>query len=270
MSSGRPCSCAKWTISSGVERDQRDRVRAPVAVHHGLRDPARLLEVVLEVRRREVLAARRDDDVLLAAGDLEVAVLVELAEVAGVQPAVLDRAERRVVVLVVALEDVRAPDQDLAVVGDPDLDARQRPADRAELVGVLASRPSTRSRSRSSRSPRAPARRRRRRTRGSPGRSARRPTWPAQPAAEDVADVAEQLLRSALSNAPAARRDRLAGLLQLADLQPELARGLDLLRVVGRGDQRVDLLEDPRHRRQVGRLDLGISSGTICFGSPPK
>ena len=50
------------------------------------------------------------------------------------QPAVLDGAERRVVVLVVALEDVRALEQDLAVVGDPDLDARQRAADGAEAV----------------------------------------------------------------------------------------------------------------------------------------
>ena len=71
---------------------------------------------------------------------VEEAVLVERAEVAGVQPAVDDRAERRVVVPVVAAEDVRAADQDLAVVGDPDLDAGQRPADRAEAVVVDASR----------------------------------------------------------------------------------------------------------------------------------
>ena len=53
----------------GVERDQRDRERAAVGVHHGLGDPARALEVVLEVGRREVLAAGGDHDVLLAAGD---------------------------------------------------------------------------------------------------------------------------------------------------------------------------------------------------------
>jgi hypothetical protein len=51
-------------------------------VHHGLGDPAGLLEVVLQVRRREVLAARGDDDVLLPAGDLQEAVFVELADVA--------------------------------------------------------------------------------------------------------------------------------------------------------------------------------------------
>ncbi len=70
----------------------------------------------------------------LRPGDRQVAVLVERAEVAGVQPAVLDRAEARGGAVVVAVEDVRALDQDLAVLGDPQLDARERPPDRAEAV----------------------------------------------------------------------------------------------------------------------------------------
>ena len=120
----------------GVERDQRDRVGAAVGVHDGLGDPARALEVVLQVRGREVLAARGDHDVLLAARDRQVAVVVERAEVAGVQPAVLAHgAERgRVAGTVVAPEDVRAADEDLAVVGDLDLGVRERAADGAEPV----------------------------------------------------------------------------------------------------------------------------------------
>ena len=39
-------------------------------------------------------------------------------------------------------------------------------------------------------------------------------------------------------------------------LSPTLDRALDLLGVAVGGDERVDLLEDPRHRRQVGRVDL--------------
>ncbi len=50
------------------------------------------------------------------------------------QPAVLDRAKARVGLVVVALEDVRALDQDLAVVGDLQLDSRQRAPDGAEAV----------------------------------------------------------------------------------------------------------------------------------------
>ena len=48
------------------------------------------------------------------------------------QPAVLDVAEARGRVVVVAAEDVRALDQDLPVLGDPHLGARQRAADGAE------------------------------------------------------------------------------------------------------------------------------------------
>src|SRR6478672_2370868 len=65
-----------------VERDEHDRVRAAVAVHDRLRDPAGLLHVVLDVRGREVLAAGRDDDVLLPPRDEDVAVLVDARDVA--------------------------------------------------------------------------------------------------------------------------------------------------------------------------------------------
>jgi len=69
------------------------------------------------------LPAGGDDDVLLAAGDRQVAVVVDRTEVASVQPAVLDGAEACVGVVVIAGEDVRSFDEDLAVVGDPQLDA---------------------------------------------------------------------------------------------------------------------------------------------------
>jgi hypothetical protein len=48
----------------------------------------RELELVLPLAGRDVLAAGRDDDVLHPVGDVEVAVVVDPADVAGVQPAV--------------------------------------------------------------------------------------------------------------------------------------------------------------------------------------
>src|SRR6202049_3057722 len=117
-----------------IERDQHDRVGPRVAVHHRLGDPATLLEVVLDVRGRQVLAAGGDDDVLLAPGDREVAVLVDRAEVARVQPSILDRAEALVRAVVVALEDLRAFDKDLSRLSDPQLDPRKRSADGAEAM----------------------------------------------------------------------------------------------------------------------------------------
>src|SRR5438045_8010375 len=79
----------------GIERDERRHVRAPVSDDERLRDEPRGLERVLEILRRDVLAAGRDDQVLLAIGDLEEAVLVELADVAGAEPAVLRERGRR-------------------------------------------------------------------------------------------------------------------------------------------------------------------------------
>src|SRR5690606_3286706 len=57
-----------------IEGDERREVFAAVADHDGLVDELVVLERGLEVLRRDVLAAGRDDDVLLAAGDVEEAV----------------------------------------------------------------------------------------------------------------------------------------------------------------------------------------------------
>ena len=60
-----------------VERQHRDRVRPAVTEDEGLRDPADPAQRRLEVGRRDVLAARGDDQVLLAAGDPQEPLRVE-------------------------------------------------------------------------------------------------------------------------------------------------------------------------------------------------
>jgi hypothetical protein len=99
-------------------------------------DPAVLLEPVLQIGRRDVLSAGGDDDVLLATGDVEEAVLVDPAQVAGVEPAVDEDLGRRAVFLAVAAEDVRAADEHLAVLGDPCLHPLDRLPDRPEAEFV--------------------------------------------------------------------------------------------------------------------------------------
>ena len=60
-----------------------------------------------------------------------------VADVAGAQPAVVaEHRARRLLVLEVAGEDGRAADQELAVVGEPQLDARHRRPDGAEAVAI--------------------------------------------------------------------------------------------------------------------------------------
>src|SRR5713101_1143899 len=90
---------------------------------------------VLDVLGVDLRAVGEDDHVLLPSVQPQQAVLVERAEIARVVPAVTieDRA-RRLLVLPVALEHVGTPREDLAVLGDLDLHAGQRRADRAKAV----------------------------------------------------------------------------------------------------------------------------------------
>ena len=60
-------------------------------------------------------------------------VLVDMADVAGVEPAVDDRPLGLRLVAPIALHDQLAAHQDLAVLGDPDLGVLQRRADRVHL-----------------------------------------------------------------------------------------------------------------------------------------
>src|SRR3954454_113067 len=72
-----------------VHRYERDEVGPVVADDDRLGDLGALGDLLLDVRRRDVLAGRGDNDVLRATGDREEALVVDLAEVAGVEPAVL-------------------------------------------------------------------------------------------------------------------------------------------------------------------------------------
>ena len=88
MLAGLPCVVAQAGQRLRVEGDQRGDERAAVADDHALADQRVGADPVLEHGGRDVLAARGHQDLLLAAGDPQEAVVVELAEVAGVEPAV--------------------------------------------------------------------------------------------------------------------------------------------------------------------------------------
>src|SRR5206468_2452222 len=78
----------------------------------------------------DLLPVGQRDHVLLPAMQPEEPIVVELPEVAGVEPLAVERGARGLVVLPVADEDVRPLREHLAVVGDLDLDARHGHADR--------------------------------------------------------------------------------------------------------------------------------------------
>ena len=117
----------------GARRDQHHQVGAAVADDDRVVDQGRTFEFGLDGLWCDVLAAGGDDDVLLAVGDADEAVVVDLGDVAGEEEAVAVKDLRGLVREVpVALHDRRALDAELAVVGDLDLDVGDRPADGAE------------------------------------------------------------------------------------------------------------------------------------------
>ena len=72
-------------------------------------------------RQEDLGAVRQDQHILFPPGDVELALLVKTAEVAGVEDAVVQHGARRVGALVVALHHAgRRLDQDLAVLGNRD------------------------------------------------------------------------------------------------------------------------------------------------------
>ena len=104
-----------------VEGDQRADERPAVTDDDALVDEQVGAQPVLEHGRGDVLAARGHQDLLLAPGDPDEALVVDLADVAGVEPAVgVAGLGGRLVVLPVAGEDLAAAEEQLAVVGDPD------------------------------------------------------------------------------------------------------------------------------------------------------
>ncbi|GAA3071073.1 hypothetical protein GCM10010448_62370 [Streptomyces glomeratus] len=102
----------------GVRGDQGGDIRAVVADHDALADGGTAAQPFLQHGRGDVLAARIDEDVLLPAGDGEIAVLVEGAEVARREPLPGQDGVRGGRVVPVRAEDRTVLDQALPVVGD--------------------------------------------------------------------------------------------------------------------------------------------------------
>ena len=112
-----------------VRHHENERKLAAVADHHRLRHVLVRLHLILDRLRRDVLPARRDDDVLLAIGDAQQPIL-ERPDVSRVEPAIgVDRLGRRLRMIEVPLHHVRAARENLAVGRDLHLHAGNRRAD---------------------------------------------------------------------------------------------------------------------------------------------
>src|SRR5262249_24465435 len=113
-----------------VNVDKGGHKRPVVAERNRLFDVREKFELVLDEFRRKQLAASEPSDILGAVENLELAVAVKKAGIAGVDPTVRPLCLGRCFgVLIIALEGARAAEQDLAVLGDTDLDVLDRGAD---------------------------------------------------------------------------------------------------------------------------------------------
>src|SRR5215468_1245741 len=117
---------------SEVDVQHRANAVALVAVDHGLADIGIELELVLDVFRREQRAVVEAPDVLGPIDDLEMAGLgIDEAGIAGVHPSVGSLGLRSLLrVLVVTQEHAGRLEQHFAALGDLDVDADVRLADR--------------------------------------------------------------------------------------------------------------------------------------------
>src|SRR5436309_6943004 len=116
-----------------VDHHQAGQELPLVADDHGVGDVRGELELVLDLRRGDVLAARGDDDVLHPVRDPHEPLGVHEPDVAGVKPAIDHRLGGLHGIVVIPEEHVGTLQQDLALGRDADLRAGTGDTHRAEL-----------------------------------------------------------------------------------------------------------------------------------------
>src|SRR6185295_4035249 len=91
---------------------------ALVARHHRLHDLGLQRQHALDPLRRDIVALVVDDQILLAVGDLDPALLVEVPDVARCQPTVLEHTSGLFFVAPIAAHDELTANHDFAILGD--------------------------------------------------------------------------------------------------------------------------------------------------------
>ena len=119
-----------------IGNDERSDVRPRLAQHHGAGDKRIAQQFMLELHRRNVFAACGLEKRFLPVGDFQEPVAVDLTDIAGVEPAVLQHLGGGLGLVVVREHVARPFDEDLAIVGDLQLNTFERLADGEELVRV--------------------------------------------------------------------------------------------------------------------------------------
>ena len=115
---------------------KRDQMRALVAIDHGLSDFRFDGQHTFYTLRGDVVPTRIHNDVFFAVGDADIAVFVDVPNIAGMKPTVPYYLRGRLRVVPVALHDEFAAHEDFTVARDTDFDVFHGRADGAHLVRV--------------------------------------------------------------------------------------------------------------------------------------
>ena len=135
---GNPAAFGPVADGAHVDVDEGADLVAAVAESHRFLDVREELELVLDIVGRVHRAGRELAHVLGAVDDLELSALVEEAGVAGMKVTLgVDGFRGRVGTLVILLEQHRSANQNLAVVGNLDLDPGRGLSDGIELHAAV-------------------------------------------------------------------------------------------------------------------------------------
>ena len=125
-----PHRCGFW-----VEHEQSRHELSVVTDCARLANNRNHLERSLKVCRADVLATGGDDELFLTIDDLQIALVIESSDVAGVEPAVvIEHFSGLIWGLEIPLEDVAAAGQHFAFVTEFDFHARADLSDEAGLI----------------------------------------------------------------------------------------------------------------------------------------
>src|ERR1043165_9035884 len=91
--------------------------------HHYLTHKLALFQQTLNQLRRDILPVRKLEQVFLSVRDVEMAVFLDVPDVAGIEPAILEHGGGSFGLSVVTTHHVRTTHEDLAIFGNLDLDA---------------------------------------------------------------------------------------------------------------------------------------------------
>src|SRR6266478_1349690 len=124
----------------GIRNDKGDNEFLFIANNHGVEDVRAGLEGVLYGLRCDEFSGGSLQQIFFAIGDEKIVVLVHVADVAGAEPAILaEDFAGGFGILVIALHDARAFDENFSVFGGADLHVGNRFAGTAHtIVGIIA------------------------------------------------------------------------------------------------------------------------------------